>query len=310
MKNACIWGGVAAVALIIGGVWLIAAPRVSQEPQASTPQVQRALPGRSSAVATTSTTPVVGTATATPATIVVNTPTTVTVKASITPAPILNGVNLLRLGATGTQSTILGVMHDDGKNADAVASDGIYTLQVPFNEPVAGSIQLQVSAAFQGALKRVLSAFITIPVDNVFAGTGFQFLYAADLSTAPATSTRPNVLTSTTLTDPTLQTDITITTFSNPSGLPVGSWYSQVLQGHEYAGSFSTPNQNNDVIAAQECNTTSGLLVTSEVFGNQYSRILCPTLSGQIVEFETSAADGDPSLLNVLLQLVGSFKTF
>ena len=113
-------------------------------------------------------TPVVGTPTATPVMIVVNTPTTVTVTASITPAPILNGVNLLRVGATGTQSTILGVMHDDGKNGDAVAGDGTYTLQVPINEATAGQIKLQVSAAFRALMMRAVSPTLIIHVTKDF----------------------------------------------------------------------------------------------------------------------------------------------
>jgi len=150
--------------IAVGAVWLQAAPQT----QTSNPQAWPALPARSSAAAATSTTPLVGTPTSTPTMIVVKTPTTVTVTVAITPLPILNGVNLLRVGATGTQSTILGVMHDDGKNGDAVAGDGIYTLQVPFNEQSAGQIQLQVSAAFQGRLQRVLSSVLSLGVWNFF----------------------------------------------------------------------------------------------------------------------------------------------
>ena len=172
--------------MLIGGVWLIAAPRATQQPQASPPQVRQALPGRPAAAAATSTTPIVGTPTATPATIVVNTPTLATVTASITPAPISNGANLLRLGATGTQSTIIGVMHDDGKNGDLVAGDGIYTFQVPFNEATAGQIQLQVSAAFQGQLKRITSNPITLRVWGVLFDpvTGLRSLYPPGLYNA------------------------------------------------------------------------------------------------------------------------------
>jgi hypothetical protein len=113
---------------------------------------------------TTGGTPTFGTPTAAPALITVNTSTIVTVTVVISPAPLPNGVNLLRLGATGTQPTILGVMHDDGKNGDAVAGDGIYTLQVLFNEPATGQIRLQVSAAFKGSLKRTLSSLFQIEV--------------------------------------------------------------------------------------------------------------------------------------------------
>ena len=169
MKKKLIWAGVVlAAALLCGGVLLLAAPQSPQQPRASVPQTGRPVSARSSTTPAASITPVAGTPTATPATIVVSTPTTVTVTTSITPSPILNGVNLPRLGATGTQSTIHGVMHDDGKNGDAVAGDGLYTLQVRFNEPTAGLLQLQVSAAFGGLLKRVTSALTTIQIWSSF----------------------------------------------------------------------------------------------------------------------------------------------
>jgi len=76
-------------------------------------------------------------------------------------------VNLLRIGATGTQPTVLGVMHDDGKNGDAAAGDGVYTLQIPFNEPAPINIHLQVSAAYNGRLQRTLSPISTLPIWGV-----------------------------------------------------------------------------------------------------------------------------------------------
>jgi hypothetical protein len=102
-----------------------------------------------------------------------------TVTASITPPPISNSVNLLRIGATGTQPIFLGVMHDDGQNGDPVSGDGIYTLQVPFDESTAGQVQLQVSAAFQGRLMRIVSTIIQVEVWGVLEdpATGFQVLY-------------------------------------------------------------------------------------------------------------------------------------
>jgi hypothetical protein len=102
--------------------------------------------------------PTVGTPSVTPSTVVVDTQTTVTVTISITPPPISNGVNLVRIGAAGTQPTILGVMHDDGMNGDQAAGDNIYSLRIPFTMSVAGSLQLSASAAFQGLLKRVSSS--------------------------------------------------------------------------------------------------------------------------------------------------------
>jgi hypothetical protein len=110
-------------------------------------------------------TPVIGMLTATPNLLSVNVQTTVTVSASITGGtPVANGVNLVRLGATGTQSTILGVMHDDGLNGDGSAGDGVYSLRVVFNETLPVQFQVQVSAAFRGLLKRIQSGPFNLDV--------------------------------------------------------------------------------------------------------------------------------------------------
>jgi len=160
---------------VIGGEWYLLArpmPRV----ESPMPLLVRTRPAQSRPSASPPTavakpaatiTPTVGTPSTTPSLITVNTPTTVTVTVQVSPAPIANGVNLLRLGATGTQPTILGVMHDDGMNGDAVANDGIYTLQVTFNQGAVGQISVQVSAAFAGYLKRVLSSAAVISIFGV-----------------------------------------------------------------------------------------------------------------------------------------------
>jgi hypothetical protein len=83
----------------------------------------------------------------------------------------------LQLGATGSQPTILGVMRDDGLNGDLLANDGIYTLRVAFNQATSGQIQMEVSAAFQGLLKRVVSVPATVNVWNVFTDTTQQLQF-------------------------------------------------------------------------------------------------------------------------------------
>ena len=99
--------------------------------------------------------PTIGTFTATPSTIYANTPTPVTVSAQITDSTLIsNSVNLLRLGAAGTQPTILGQLHSSGS--------GIYTIQISLNEAIPGPIQLEVSAAFTGILKRIVSPPISV----------------------------------------------------------------------------------------------------------------------------------------------------
>lgn len=172
----------------LGALWLRATP---QPQTSSTPPraIDKSVPALSAAVS-----PTVGSPSATPSTIVINTPTTVTVTVAITPAPILNGVNLLRIRSTGAQPTILGVMHDDGKNGDAVAADGVYTLRIPFNEPTAGPMQLQVSAAFQGLLKRVTSNLFTIAVWTDVAPTNSPVSFSFDIPPQWTIAQQPGVV--------------------------------------------------------------------------------------------------------------------
>jgi hypothetical protein len=107
----------------------------------------------------------IDTPSATPSSILINTATVVTVSVVIDdPALVPGSVSLLRQRAAGTQPSSLGQLHDDGKNGDAVAGDHIYTIQVTLNEPSAAPIQMQVSAAFRGALRRVLSSQVAITV--------------------------------------------------------------------------------------------------------------------------------------------------
>lgn len=102
--------------------------------------------------------PTIGVVQATPNVIPVNTPTEVTVTAVIIDASLIStSVNLNKIGTTGA-STILGQLRDDGRSGDAVARDNIFTLRQNFIEGTAGQIQLQVSAAFRGLPRRVVSA--------------------------------------------------------------------------------------------------------------------------------------------------------
>ena len=124
--------------------------------------------------------PAIGTTTASPGTINAGRPTTVTVTSVITdPSLITTGINLLRLNPGGSP-LILGQLHDDGLNGDAVAGDKTFTVQMSFNEPAAGQFQLQVSAAFKGVLQRVLSTTMTVMVT-----TGSPPTITASASPAP-----------------------------------------------------------------------------------------------------------------------------
>lgn len=106
--------------------------------------------------------PSTGVVTVTPITVLIGTPTQVTVTASISDANLIPAsVNLLQLNADGT-TTILGVMHDDGLNGDEFAADGVFTYEATFSVPTARELRFQVSAAFKGVLQRVKSPFTIV----------------------------------------------------------------------------------------------------------------------------------------------------
>lgn len=110
-------------------------------------------------LASTSTVHSLGTATATPSIIAVNTSTDVTVAIQITdPALIPNSVNLLQLGASGTQPMILGVMQSAG--------NGNYVLSHAFT----------ASAAFRGSLRRALSNVVVVNLWNAVSDSNSHFV--------------------------------------------------------------------------------------------------------------------------------------
>jgi len=78
------------------------------------------------------------------------------------PVLIPGGVNLLRVD--GAAPAILGAMHDDGLNGDAVAGDGIYTLVFSATTASVGPMQIQVSAAFRGLVRRLKSTAAAVQV--------------------------------------------------------------------------------------------------------------------------------------------------
>jgi len=100
--------------------------------------------------------------------IAVNTPTPVTLAVQIAGSSLIpNGVNLLRLGAVGTQPTIIGQPQGNGSTT--------YTIQTTFNETSTGQIQLQVSAAFQGQLRRITSPITGVIVGSALNSTSSKF---------------------------------------------------------------------------------------------------------------------------------------
>lgn len=123
--------------------------------------------------------PAVLAATVSPETAIVSQAITAKVTVPIPSASSLPlNVNLLRVEPNGT-SAVVGVLKDDGLTGDAKAGDRLYSAQVVINEPQPKTVQWQVSAAFRGQLKRVLSNVvqlavsakaITLPPDPAEAG--------------------------------------------------------------------------------------------------------------------------------------------
>jgi hypothetical protein len=98
-------------------------------------------------------------------------PLRATVTTSITdPALIPESVNLQKIDASGRVLAILGTLHDDGLNFDAVAGDQIYSLSTTIFENTPSALRVRVSAAFRGSLLRVYSAPLTINVTGTATG--------------------------------------------------------------------------------------------------------------------------------------------
>jgi hypothetical protein len=103
---------------------------------------------------------------ATPASIHAHTATRVLVTARISHAALIPGsVNLVRRSPDGPP-TIIGHLRDDGKEGDAVAGDGLYSTQIALNESATGQIQLQVSVAIRGKMRRFISDTFAIIVGS------------------------------------------------------------------------------------------------------------------------------------------------
>jgi hypothetical protein len=132
MKQFIFAGIILIIGLMVGALWLYGQP--------STPTV--------GAPMTTS-----------PTTIPTNTSATVLITSLITDPRLIPGsVNLVRLNDNNVVIGIVGVMHDDGENGDVVAGDHVYSLQLALNEPAQRVFEFEVSAAFKGFLRRIISS--------------------------------------------------------------------------------------------------------------------------------------------------------
>ncbi|MBV8732701.1 MAG: hypothetical protein JO336_23060, partial [Acidobacteriia bacterium] len=133
------------------------------------------------------TAPSLGTVSARPGVIAPAQPANVLVTAVITDPTVLPGVNLLQVDSTGKSLAILGQLHDDGKNGDAVAGDKVFSLVATLNEPAVGNVYLRISAPFQGVLQRVLSDIISIIVSQLTGLPPDPATVAPPLSTSSTT---------------------------------------------------------------------------------------------------------------------------
>ena len=111
--------------------------------------------------------PVIGTISVKPTFAPANTPTQVTITARIPDTSLsANGANVQRLNSAGNPTAVLGILHDDGLNGDAVAGDRVFTLVFTLNEPTPGRIFFRTTAAFQGVLQRVASSSVAVDIAN------------------------------------------------------------------------------------------------------------------------------------------------
>jgi hypothetical protein len=96
------------------GLWVSFAMLARVRPAVAAPSIGAPLPSQTTLIAGVTTQLIV---------------TSKIVTAPTDPPVLANGVNLLRVDATGATLATVGLMHDDGLNGDAMAGDGIYTIQ-------------------------------------------------------------------------------------------------------------------------------------------------------------------------------------
>jgi len=96
---------------------------------------------------------------------------TITVTSLITdPSLIPASVNLQRLDSSGRVVSVIGILHDDGQNGDAVAGDNVYTITTTVFENTPGTVNFRVSAGFKGSLLRSYSPLLAFQISGTPAG--------------------------------------------------------------------------------------------------------------------------------------------
>jgi beta-lactam-binding protein with PASTA domain len=105
----------------------------------------------------------IGVPTITPSSAPVGVPVTVTVTAVITDPTVIPGsVNLEQLDSSGNTVSVLGTLHDDGKNCDPVAGDHKYSICATIIPSSTGPLHLRVSASQTGTATREHSGSATL----------------------------------------------------------------------------------------------------------------------------------------------------
>jgi hypothetical protein len=66
--------------------------------------------------------------------------------------------------------SIIGILHDDGLNGDAVAGDNVYTITTTIFENTPGTVNFRVSAGFKGSLLRSYSPLLPFQISGTPAG--------------------------------------------------------------------------------------------------------------------------------------------
>ena len=111
--------------------------------------------------------PAVGTITVSPTFIPPNAASQVTITVAIPDASLLlpGGAILQMVDLTGKPFAVLGSLHDDGLNGDAMAGDSVYSIRVTLNEST-GRVWLRSAIAFRGLVQRAPSSMIAVDIGS------------------------------------------------------------------------------------------------------------------------------------------------
>jgi hypothetical protein len=208
------------------------------------------------------------------------------------PSLIPGSVNLVRLDGNENVVGIVGVMHDDGKDGDAVAGDHVYSLQLVLNEPRQTAFEFEVSAAFKGLLHRVVSPPLRFAAGNKAGSALIDFTTPNSLIILATVGGQVASLDTTgqIVTDVTLMIDHVLqgsdksasATVRVPGGLFNGAYSSSpgtpvlrsgdtvvlVLAGPDAQGRYSLPDLSLDVYHIQTSTTLGQIAVVDQAYTN------------------------------------------